>query len=340
MARAASNCSRATPVSVAVVGCGRHARNRLMPVLLSRQDVFSLSAICDADPKVADSPDFPRCGLPVEPDVDRVLSRDDVEGIIIATPPDMHAELTQRSLAAGKYVLVEKPPARSSAEWQLASQAAPQNVMVGFMKRFVPVYATLQGWLTANSTRPHMMTACFRSGAYPGVNVFLLDFGIHHLDLACAFLGKPQNVTALAAPTTSPQALSVGITFPAAVASLSLSWCSGWTHHAEYAEFVGPGWLARINNARELELYPPTSPEPQATATPSHLTWEPNYPISWREIKDQCLNGYEPELLAFAKFCRGTSSVVPRYEDGLTALRLCEAVQESVQKGGEIVAVE
>ena len=58
-----------------------------------------------------------RHGVPhASGDADDLLKDPEIDAIYIATPPDYHLEYTQRALAAGKHVYVEKPMARSGSE--------------------------------------------------------------------------------------------------------------------------------------------------------------------------------------------------------------------------------
>jgi predicted dehydrogenase len=49
-------------------------------------------------------------------DFDEMLADDALEAIVVATPVPTHYDLARRALAAGKHVLVEKPPAVTAAE--------------------------------------------------------------------------------------------------------------------------------------------------------------------------------------------------------------------------------
>lgn len=53
--------------------------------------------------------------VPEEPTVQRLLDRDDVDAVIITSPPLAHPEQVAAAAAAGKHVLVEKPMARDAA---------------------------------------------------------------------------------------------------------------------------------------------------------------------------------------------------------------------------------
>jgi predicted dehydrogenase len=55
-------------------------------------------------------------GLEVTLDHQDLLKRDDLDAIVVATPPETHHAFTMEALAAGKHVFVEKPLAVTGAE--------------------------------------------------------------------------------------------------------------------------------------------------------------------------------------------------------------------------------
>jgi predicted dehydrogenase len=75
-----------------------------------------LSALCDIDPDLREryAERYPR--VPMYADLDELLRDDAVDGVVIATPVPTHYPLARSALAAGKHVLVEKPPAMRTAE--------------------------------------------------------------------------------------------------------------------------------------------------------------------------------------------------------------------------------
>ena len=77
--------------------------------------------------------------IPAEPDVDRLLAREDVQAVVLATPDQDRADLTCRAAAAGKHVLAEKPMAPTVAECDrmiAACTAAGVNLAVVKTERF------------------------------------------------------------------------------------------------------------------------------------------------------------------------------------------------------------
>ena len=96
---------------VAVVGAGYWGPN--LARNFRNSDQWELAAVCDLDEararKVA-------AGADVETSLERLLQRDDLDAVAVATPADTHRDIAVAALEAGKHVLVEKPLAGSRRE--------------------------------------------------------------------------------------------------------------------------------------------------------------------------------------------------------------------------------
>ena len=114
-----------------------------------------LQAVCDASEaaagRVSDLFSVPK----VETDGFALVSRKDVDAIVIASPDGTHADLTLAALELRKPVLCEKPLAQTSAKCLdvVDAEAAlgVQLVQVGFMRRFDPAYAEMQAALRSGN---------------------------------------------------------------------------------------------------------------------------------------------------------------------------------------------
>ncbi|RKT78499.1 putative dehydrogenase [Terracoccus luteus] len=112
---------------VAVVGAGYWGPNLVRNFRASPE--WELVAVCDLDADrarvVAGDP-----RVDVETDVGRLLARDDVDAVAIATPANSHRRLALAALESGRHVLVEKPLATSSAEGLEMVEAARDRGLV------------------------------------------------------------------------------------------------------------------------------------------------------------------------------------------------------------------
>ncbi len=105
---------------IAVAGLGHWGPN----LARNFDDLGVLAALCDVDAELREhfGRRYPNARL--YGDFDELLADDGLDGIVIATPVPTHYELAQRALAAGKHVLVEKPPAMRGVEIDELVEAA------------------------------------------------------------------------------------------------------------------------------------------------------------------------------------------------------------------------
>lgn len=124
---------------VAVVGAGRWSGTAHLPGF-HRSPLCDLAVICDLDRELAERRarefDIPE----VETDVEKVLSRGDIDVVDIVTRGD-HQELVFATLEAGKHCLVEKPVCHDYRDvWRAQELASSKGLKtkVGLTFRYAP----------------------------------------------------------------------------------------------------------------------------------------------------------------------------------------------------------
>jgi len=120
-----------TRVDVGVVGLGYWGKNLLRT--FAKVPSARVTALCDMDPRqVAKfAPDHP--GARGVSDYAELLARDDVDAIVLATPPSRHHAMARAALEAGKHVWVEKPLAMTAAQGHELVEAARRRDRVLFV---------------------------------------------------------------------------------------------------------------------------------------------------------------------------------------------------------------
>jgi predicted dehydrogenase len=101
-------------IRIGVIGCGYWGPNLIRNFShLKGSDVLICSDL--SEERLAHMRSlYPK--LETTTDYRRVLARQDVDAVVVATPPETHFKLTTEALRAGKHVFVEKPLALSANE--------------------------------------------------------------------------------------------------------------------------------------------------------------------------------------------------------------------------------
>ena len=164
-------------------------------------------------------------GCPVETDWQKLVAREDVDAIVVATPHKYLAPITAAALRAGKYVFCEKPGARNAAEAEVVlrsayggshprdseSRLSDQNntqLTVGFTLRHYPAIRHARELVAKGAIGELMyVRARYGHGGRPDYNLEwrgdlemagggeLLDQGVHLIDLSRWFLGEFEQVS-------------------------------------------------------------------------------------------------------------------------------------------------
>ena len=126
-------------IGVGVIGAGAASLTAHLPALLA-SDRLGLVGICDTSrPRLDEALGrFPAAGFT---DAGELLAQGGLDAVVIATPPQSHAELVSVAIRSGKHVLCEKPLAPTVDECrELVAAADEAGVVfaVGHEKRFHP----------------------------------------------------------------------------------------------------------------------------------------------------------------------------------------------------------
>jgi len=159
-----------------------------------------------------------RFPFPVTTDVDRAISDDRVEAVILLTPPASHHELGSAILRAGKHLLIEKPVGLTTAEAEdLVQLAARMQRRMGVVlqHRFRPASLRLAELIASGALGLLCAGQCvvpwWRPQSYydePGRGTLARDGGgvlltqaIHTLDLLRALVSTVEVMSAHTATT-------------------------------------------------------------------------------------------------------------------------------------------
>jgi predicted dehydrogenase len=141
-----------------------------------------------------------------------MVDRDDLDALIVATPPHLHARISIAAMRNGKHVLCEKPLARTIGEAEAMAVTARETDRVlkcGFNHRHHKAIQQARRWFEEGRIGdPVFVRARYGIGGRPGYEREwranpevvsggqLMEQGIHVVDLARWFLGEFSQVTA------------------------------------------------------------------------------------------------------------------------------------------------
>jgi predicted dehydrogenase len=113
------------------------------PSLFQLPDHFEVTALCDVSTMVLEELGRLWNIRGLATNHRELVTRQDVDAVLIANPHAFHAEVTLDAIAAGKHVLVEKPMCitRREADRIISAQKNSNVVVqVGYMRRYAPAF--------------------------------------------------------------------------------------------------------------------------------------------------------------------------------------------------------
>ncbi|BAM04128.1 Gfo/Idh/MocA family protein [Phycisphaera mikurensis] len=193
------------PLRTALLGCGRIARGRHLPMLV-RSERFHVLAVVDPDQRSRAAAEKLAPGASGHADPAALYADDPsaegaVEAVVIATPSHLHGENARAAIAAGRHVYLEKPvgtdldDARATvAAWDAANADRGEKLVgrIGFNYRFHPMHRAARAAIESGRlgrlvavrsvyTTPATELPGWKTARASGGGA-LLDLAIHHVD--------------------------------------------------------------------------------------------------------------------------------------------------------------
>jgi predicted dehydrogenase len=191
-------------LGIGIIGAGNIAQNAHIPSYLKQKDV-EIIGICDINEARAREVAVKYNIKHVVSDFHQLVSIDEIDAVSICTGNNFHQPATVAAANSGKHILCEKPMAMNVVEAESMLNAAKHNniiFMMGFVTRFRAdskvikalsdagkfgeIYSAKACWLRRRGTPLGWFTNLSKSGGGP-----VIDIGVHVIDLAWYFMGKP-----------------------------------------------------------------------------------------------------------------------------------------------------
>jgi myo-inositol 2-dehydrogenase/D-chiro-inositol 1-dehydrogenase len=321
-------------LGVAVLGCGRigriHARN------LARHPRARLVSLFDLANDVALEA-ASELGVKRAASLEEVWADRAVEAVLIATPTDTHVPLITAAVKAGKAVFCEKPIdvdlERARSCWREIAPHRPR-LMMGFNRRFDPSFRALRERLQRGEIgRLELAVITSRDPAPPPLAYIkssgglLRDMTIHDFDMARYLAGDITQVQAFGANLVDPKIAKLG---DIDTCTVSLRAKSGALLQINNSRRCAYGYDQRIEAFGAAGMLQAGN---QRATSVEH--WRAEYTAAHDPVLsffiERYLEAYRAELDAFvAALCEG-SAMKPDFSDGLEALRLAVAAEDSLR---------
>ncbi|WP_340267010.1 inositol 2-dehydrogenase [Sphingobium mellinum] len=324
-------------IGIAVIGAGRigriHAANAAANARLSLKYVV--------DP-YGDATGLAQEHGAQTTDVEQAWADPEVAGVVIASSTDTHLDYTLAAVRAGKHVFCEKP-LDQDVDRALGAlkelEAAGPKILLGFNRRFDPNFASLRAQLSQGAVGALETLHIISHDPAPPPPAYIKtsggifkDMSIHDFDMARWLLDEEiESVFASASVLVDPEIGAAGDfdsakiilrTATGKLCVISNSRRSGYGYDQRIEAFGSKG-LIRADNVLETTVQSWT--EPGAKKAPFE-----NF------FLDRYADAYRIEMAHFADVVEGKAAPLADQHDGVGALLLAQAAEQSARTGSVV----
>lgn len=343
------------PLRLAVAGAGLIGRTHIDVVRASTQ--ATLCAIVDPAPQAAALAG--QAGVPLFAELQDMLAREKPDGVILATPNQLHLAHALACIGAGVPMLLEKPITGTVAEGEQLLQAAEQagaRILIGHHRAHSPIMAKASavvasgvlGRLVAVSGSATFLKPdhYFDDGPWrrqPGGGPILINMihEVHNLRMLC---GEIVAVQALASHAVRGFAVedtvSVSLRFASGVLGSFLlsdtaASARNWEHTSQenkaYPHYADEDCYVLCGTNGSLAV--PTMRIKTYPRPEDRSWWKPFETGIVGMVRDDPL---KHQLAHFCAVIRGTAEPLVSARDGLTNLRVTEAIAAAAASGNTV----
>jgi predicted dehydrogenase len=307
---------------VAVIGCGYWGSNHARTLA----GLGALIAVADHHPDRAEAL-AATLGVKAMAAADIYGDRT-IDAVVLALPPQAHAENALRAIEAGKHVLVEKPIALDVADGERIVAAARDRgvvAMTGHVLRFHPAFERLLQIVRSGELGEIRYVHSHRVGLgkFHTENDALWDIAPHDISLILAVTGE--------APSAIRGEGAATLDHLSDFAHLHLEFPSGVKGHV-FTSRLNPYRERRLSviGSRAMAVFDDVAPWPQKLALYRHKVWQGAGGIEFEAAEPEFIA--VPEEMPLTRECAHflaciTAGTTPVSDigEGLEVLRILEA---------------
>ncbi|QUL53136.1 Gfo/Idh/MocA family oxidoreductase [Paenibacillus tritici] len=314
------------------IGAGFHAATNIYPAAVEAKAEIQAVATRSMERSAAALQRFGSSGRPYE-DYTAMLENEDCDGVVVVAQPGDQPSLVLDCLRAGKNVYVDKPLGWNAAEALGLAEAAEQAgvvLMVGFMKRYAPVYMNLKQLIDQKSlgaARSFQVKFAVDSTPFcKDEEQFIKLAAIHMVDLIRYLFGEVIQVSGMSG--SSGEYISMSLSMKCAggvVGSIYFSGMSAWSRESESVLVTFDEGFAAADEMNRLTIHRSYagSTLPWQSLAEEDTVLSPSASAMSGGLRDLYLRGFVGEMEHFMDCCRKGQAPLSSGRDNVQTMELC-----------------
>ena len=323
-------------IQIAVAGAGYWGKN----LVRNFASIGVLSAICDNRREILEVFEAQYPHARVTDSYQSILEDDSVTAVAIATPAEMHSPMVKEAVEAGKHVFVEKPLALREEEGIRLNDLAKKRekiLMVGHLLQYHPAVVKLKQLVSQGELGKiqYVYSNRLNLGKIRREENILWSFAPHDISVILSLTDEmPERVVSSGANYLHKKVADVTLS--------SLSFPSGIKAHV-FVSWLHPYKEQRlvVVGDRKMALLDDVEPEDKLLLYPHRIEWKDHMPVpDKKEAEKIPIDKKEPlreECLHFVECIKENIRPMTDGEEALRVLKVLQACQESLERGGEPV---
>ncbi len=315
---------------IAIVGSGYWGKN----LTRNFHSLGVVKVICDRSEVVLEERRSHYPDVETETDFNSILSRDEIDAVIIATPAETHYDLALAALTAGKHVFVEKPfvlDVENGKELIEIAGASSRVLMVGHVLQYHPSFVHLRKMVADGElgTLRYIYSHRLNLGKIRREENILWSFAPHDISMILSLTGEsPETIFATGGNYLHKDIADVTTTFLRFPSGLRAHVFVSWLHPFKEQKLVLVG-------DTKMAVFDDTLPWNQKLAVyPHKIEWNGEIPLANKaEAEYPSISEQEPLLSECKHFLECiTNGTTPLTDggEGLNVLRVLRKSQEAM----------
>jgi len=324
-------------IQIAVVGTGYWGKN----LVRNYAQLGALGAICDSSKQVLESFRGTYPEVKCISNFQELLADNDIQGVAIAAPAEMHFSLAREALLSGKDVYVEKPLALDVADaWELKDIAAQNSriLMVGHLLQYHSAFIKLKELIRQGELgRIHYIYSNRLSfGKIRREEDILWSFAPHDISMILSLANEaPEYVMATGGNYLHKKIADVTTTHLEFPSGLKAHVFVSWLHPFKEQMLVVVG-------SKNMAVFRDTADwDEKLLLYPHNINWQNGIPVpDKKDAKKVDVEQSEPlraECAHFIECIETRANPITDAEEGIRVLKILKASQDSLNKNGKKV---
>jgi UDP-2-acetamido-3-amino-2,3-dideoxy-glucuronate N-acetyltransferase len=324
---------------IAVIGSGYWGKN----LVRNYHELGALKLICDKNETVLAGFKKQYPGVDTCLALNEVLSRKDIDGVVIATPAETHYTLAREALLANKHVYVEKPLVLDEREGEdLIGLAAERKrvLMVGHLLQYHPAFVRLKELASKGDLGRinYIHSQRLNLGKIRREENILWSFAPHDISMILSLAQEePESVLTTGGFYLHKKIADVTTTHLDFPSGLRAHIFVSWLHPFKVQELVVVG-------DKKMAVFDDTRAWGEKLLLYAHeIKWQDNVPVPAKaEPEKQDIPQAEPlrvECQQFLECMANGKQPLTDGREGLKVLQILNASQRSLDQGGQKVGL-